>query len=389
MKNTTNKTNGIVVLSLFDGMSCARLALDKVGLKVDKYIASEVKKFAISHTLKQFPNTIMCGDVTKLHYNKSKKTLYANCKRIEKNGVIVRWDCRNATPIHVGKIDLLIGGSPCQQFSNAFSFSKNPFKGLKGKDSKLFYEYLRLLNETNPTYFLLENVKMTKPNKDALDSYLGVEAIYINSDKLTYQHRARYYWTNIKGITNVEDAHVSFKDYKITTLPRLEPILIHNKFNEDKLPLNITSEELNRICNNNLWAYEELKMVNPSLTKEEFIEELHNILSESIAKRMPFRERMWANGVGKGKFVAKNITNEDKVGALTRVQDRNPCSGCIAFGDFYRYLNRLELCKAQGVEYAFLNDLSYRQLQDVLGDGFTIDVIAHLLTPLKKKYASK
>ena len=389
MKTTTNETNGIVVLSLFDGMSCARLALDKIGLRVDKYIASEVKKFAISHTLEKFPNTIMCGDVTKLHYHKGKKTLYANCKRIEKDGVIVRWDCRKATPIHVGKIDLLIGGSPCQQFSHAFSFSKNPLKGLKGKDSKLFYEYLRLLKEIKPRYFLLENVKMTKPNKEALDSYLGVEAIYINSDKLTYQHRARYYWTNIKGIKKVTDANVSFKDYKITTIPRLEPILIHNKFHEDKLPLNLTSEEVNLICNNNLWAYEELQKINPSLTKEEFVEELHNILSESIAKRMPFRERMWANGVGKGKFVAKNITNEDKVGALTRVQDRNPCSGCIAFGDFYRYLNRLELSKAQGVEYAFLNDLSYRQLQDVLGDGFTIDVIAHLLTPLKKKYTSK
>ena len=386
-KIETNKE--LVVLSLFDGMSCAQLALDKVGLKVDKYIASEIKKFAVSNTLKQFPNTVMCGDVTKLHYNKSKKTLYANCTRIEKDGVLVRWDCRKATPIHVGKIDLLVGGSPCQQFSAAFSFSKNPLKGLKGKDSKLFYEYLRLLKETNPTYFLLENVKMSKPNKEALDSYLGVEAIYLNSDKLTYQHRARYYWTNIKGIAEVPDIPVSFKDFRITTLSRVEPILIHNKFHENKLPLNLTSEEVEHICNNNLWAYTELKKANPSLTKEEFVEELHKILSESIAKRTPFRERMWANGASTGKYVAKNITNEDKVGALTRAQDRFPCSGCIAFGDFYRYMNRLELCKAQGVDYAFLKDLSYGQLQDALGDGFTIDAVAHLLTPLKKKYANK
>ncbi len=183
-----------------------------------------------------------------------------------------------------------------------------------------------------------------------------------------------------------KDAKVNFMDYKITTIPRVESILAHNKFNEDKLDLNLTPLEIETIFANNKWAYDEIKKVNPSITKEGFIEEIHAILSESIAKRVPFRERMWANGTSKGQFVAKNITFEDKVGALTRVQDRCPCSGCIAFGDFYRYLNRLELCKAQGVEYAFLNDLSYRQLQDVLGDGFTIDVIAILLDPLTKKY---
>ena len=128
--------NGIKVLSLFDGISCGQIALERAGIKVDKYYASEIKKHAIKVTMEHFPNTIQIGDVTKVSYNDG--ILYTE------NG-----------EFNIGNIDLLIGGSPCQDFSLI-----NPKgKGLKGDKSRLFYEYLRLLNEIKPKYFLLENDK--------------------------------------------------------------------------------------------------------------------------------------------------------------------------------------------------------------------------------------
>lgn len=114
------------VLSLFDGMSCGQQALERAGFKVDNYFASEIKPHAIKVTQHNYPNTIQLGDVTKI-----------NAKDLP-------------------KIDLLIGGSPCQDFSSA----NKEKKGLEGIKSGLFYEYLRLLKETNPKYFLLENVAM-------------------------------------------------------------------------------------------------------------------------------------------------------------------------------------------------------------------------------------
>ena len=151
------------VLSLFDGMSCGQLALNQLGFKIDNYYASEIDKNAIKLTQHHFPNTIQLGDVTKINSN----------------------DLPN--------IDLLIGGSPCQGFSLAG-------KKLNFDDprSKLFFEYVRLLKETNPKYFLLENVRMKKEYQDVITSYLGVKPIMINSSSFSAQDRIRYYWTNIQ-----------------------------------------------------------------------------------------------------------------------------------------------------------------------------------------------
>lgn len=153
------------VLSLFDGMSCGQIALDQLGIKVDNYFASEIDKFAIQIAQKNYPDTIQIGDV------------------IDVKG------------LDLPKIDLLCGGSPCQGFSSAG-------KELNFQDSrsKLFFEFVRLLKETKPKYFLLENVSMKKEFRDIISSYLGVEPILINSSKLTAQNRVRYYWTNIPNI---------------------------------------------------------------------------------------------------------------------------------------------------------------------------------------------
>lgn len=161
MQNNLN-TEGIVVLSLFDGMSCGQIALQKLGIKVKQYYAAEIDKHAIKVTQHNFPNTIQLGDVTKVFAK------------------------------DLPKIDLLIGGSPCQGFS--FAGKQLAFNDPR---SKLFFEFVRLKNECNPTYFMLENVKMKKEFELIISKYLGVASIEVNSALLSAQNRKRCYWTNI------------------------------------------------------------------------------------------------------------------------------------------------------------------------------------------------
>ena len=151
------------VLSLFDGMSCGQIALNRCGLKYDKYYASEIDKHAIMVTMANYPNTIQLGDVKKIKGS------------------------------DLSKIDLLIGGSPCQDISNL-----NKFKmGLDGDKSGLFYQYWRLWQETKPKYFLLENVFGNKNAVKQITKLMGVRPIKISSNWVSAQNRLRLYWTNI------------------------------------------------------------------------------------------------------------------------------------------------------------------------------------------------
>jgi DNA-cytosine methyltransferase len=160
MKSETMQ--GINVLSLFDGMSCGQLALERAGIKVNKYYAAEIDKYAINVTMKNFPNTIQLGDVTKVK------------------------------GADLPEIHLIIGGSPCQGFSFAG-------KGLNFEDqrSKLFFEFVRLVNECSPKWFFLENVKMKKEHELVISQYMKVPPIEINSALVSAQNRVRLYWTNI------------------------------------------------------------------------------------------------------------------------------------------------------------------------------------------------
>tara|TARA_X000001382_G_scaffold108473_1_gene84346 strand:+ start:1247 stop:2182 length:936 start_codon:yes stop_codon:yes gene_type:complete len=174
----------INVLSLFDGMSCGQIALEKAGIQVDKYYAAEIDKYAIKVAKANYPDMIHLGDV------------------------------REVKADSLPQIDLLIGGSPCQGFS--FAGKQLNFDDPR---SKLFWEYVRLLKDLKPKYFLLENVKMKKESMDVITEALGVEPIFINSNLVSAQNRQRYYWTNIpmdklpddKGIVLadiLEDGHV-------------------------------------------------------------------------------------------------------------------------------------------------------------------------------------
>ena len=173
------------VLSLFDGMSCGQQALERAGIKVNQYFASEIDKYAIQVTMANYPNTIQLGSV------------------VDVDGY------------SLPKIDIIMGGSPCQSFSFA-----GKRKGMSTKDeqeiltldhylrlksegyefegqSYLFWEYIRLLNEVKPTYFILENVMMGEKWEKVLSKAIGVNAIEINSALVSAQNRRRLYWTNI------------------------------------------------------------------------------------------------------------------------------------------------------------------------------------------------
>ncbi len=174
------------ILSLFDGMSCGQIALNKLGIKYDNYFASEIDKYAIQVTQKNYPNTKQIGSV-----------------------VDVKGD-------DLPKIDLLYGGSPCQGFSTAGNELN-----FNDPRSKLFFEFVRLLKECKPKYFLLENVGMKKEFRDIISGYLGCEPVHINSAKLTAQNRPRFYWTNIPNVTQPTDKGVTveqvlnIKDVKV------------------------------------------------------------------------------------------------------------------------------------------------------------------------------
>ena len=181
----SNFEKGITVLSLFDGISCGQIALERSGIKVDKYYASEIDKYAIKITAKNYPNTVQLGDVSYINAN------------------------------DLPKIDLLIGGSPCQDLSN-YKYYKKDVKGLDGSKSGLFYHYVRLLKELKPKYFLLENVaSMEDKWRDIISEELGVKPIMINSNLVCAAERKRYYWTNIPDITQPKNKNINLKDIVI------------------------------------------------------------------------------------------------------------------------------------------------------------------------------
>ena len=176
--------NSINVLSLFDGMSCGQIALERAGISVNKYYASELDAHAMKITQHNYPNTIQLGDVTKWK----------------------EWD------IDWASIDLVIGGSPCQGFS--FAGKQLNFDDPR---SKLFFEFVdichRVADENPKMKFMLENVRMKKEYQDVISKYLGVEPIVINSSLVSAQNRYRLYWTNIPNVTQPEQVDYCIEDF--------------------------------------------------------------------------------------------------------------------------------------------------------------------------------
>ena len=227
------------VLSVCDGISCGRVALERAGVDVRKYYASEIDKYAIAITQHHYPDTIQLGDIAKLYYIDNNDGTFSFSSE---KGLI-------STP----KIDMLIGGTPCTSLS--FIGTKIGMRSkeeevytleryLKLKEngaefigqSYLFWEYVRLLSEINPKYFLLENVRMDKKWADLISKNVGVEPIPINSSFVSAQNRPRLYWTNIphvempkdKGIVldDILDSHADRRDVAYTkTVQKALPVM--------------------------------------------------------------------------------------------------------------------------------------------------------------------
>ena len=222
-------SEGINVLSLFDGISCGQVALNRAGIKVNNYFASEIDKHAIKVTQSNYPNTIQIGDVTKVQ------------------------------GVDLPKIDLLMGGSPCQGFS--FSGKQLNFDDPR---SKLFFEFVRLIEEVKPKYWLLENVVMKQEYQDVISKHLGVEPIKLNSALTSSQNRVRLYWANF-DITEPTDQGIKLEDviedvsvYRIPKnyhkyIPNENPKFV-DPYNKKAITKNKSSTLRTNVNNGNMWV---------------------------------------------------------------------------------------------------------------------------------------
>lgn len=315
------------VLSLFDGISCGQEALKKLEIKVENYFASEIDGNAIKVTQHNFPNTIQLGDVTLLKE-----------KELEK----------------LPKIDLLIGGSPCQGFSFAG-------KGLNFEDkrSKLFFDFVRILDLIKPTYFFLENVVMKQEYQNIISNMLGVEPIEINSNLVSAQNRRRLYWTNLP-IGNKEDFIKKIKDKNISLKEVIDySIPLRNGKGECFANLNI-----GRITG---------RKFNERGVRDDYNKNLK--ITQTLEVR---RENLKSNC----------LTTVDKDNVLTPLSSGR-------YIDVYnknlpfRYLSLKEYCKLQTLpENYFYNNkgeliISESQAKKAVGNGWTVNVICLFFNTLK------
>jgi len=289
------KKGGIVVLSLFDGMSCGRIAFDRAGIKVKKYYASEIDKYAQIVSEKNYPDIIRLGDITKWR----------------------EWK--------IEKPDIIIGGSPCQGFSFAG-------KGLNFNDprSALFFTFVDILKHYKPKYFLLENVRMKKEYQKVISDCLGVEPIEINSALVSAQNRWRLYWTNIKGVTQPADRGIFLKD----------------------IIEDANTEKLKAYC------------IDANYAKGAS----HTQYSEKSRRQLVKNTR---------RFNEKSLsltTNGNKTGSGVSV---------IPHFQQWRKLTPLECERLQTVPDNYTNHVSNSQRYKMLGNGWTVDVIAHIFRGLK------
>lgn len=292
------------VLSLFDGISAGQVALERAGIKVDKYFASEIDKHAIKVTMANYPNTIQLGNIC------------------------------NIRASDLPKIDLLIGGSPCQGFS--FAGKQLAFNDPR---SALFFEYVRLLKELKPKYFLLENVRMKKEHLDVISQQLGVEPVVINSSLVSAQNRVRYYWANF-SIIQPQDKGIMLKD-----------IIEQGEVDRDKSHCLDASY----FKGGNLKSY-----------FEKHRRQL--VFNYSSSGR--------GNGIIEGRF-----TDAEKALTLTATGYSNRSMSAVMkdVENFtWRKLTPLECERLQTFPDNYTNHVSNTQRYKALGNSWTVDVIAHI-----------
>lgn len=327
----------MVVLSLFDGMSCGQLALKKLGVKVDKYFASEVDKYAIKVALDNFPETVQLGCVTDVKADE------------------------------LPKIDLLIGGSPCQGFSFAG-------KGLNFDDerSKLFFEYVRLLKECKPTYFLLENVKMKKEHEAIITEYLGVEPVKINSSLLSAQNRIRLYWTNIPNIEQPDDKGILLKDV-------LENAGIVGRVVGRRLKDGVRKDYDMSIKPEQVF---EPRLDNKCGTLTTVGKDNTLLLTE---KALAYMDRKVKGGRNHWDFKHHSDVRNDKSACVTANFFKGVPYNVLKDWDCIRKLSTVECERLQTVPDGYTSCVSNTQRYKMLGNGWTVDVVAHIFNNMENE----
>jgi len=307
------------VLSLFDGISCGQLALNRANIKYNNYHASEIDKHAIKITQHHFPNTNQLGDVTLLKSDS------------------------------LPKIDLLIGGSPCQSFSVAGDGS-----GFDGK-SKLFFEFVRLKNELNPTYFLLENVKMKKEWQNVITEHLKVEPIEINSNLVSAQHRRRMYWTNIPNVEKPKDKGIKLSDILDDSVDG------ERKYGDFKA----NNGKIIRIENNEFpYTFYEARTEEGKKERKR----VRELTGKDTTPRGPKYKIYLPLRSGNSNCIVATPSQLDYV---------------VDSNGLYRKLTINEIEKLQNIPLDYTKLASENQRRKMLGNGWTIDVISHIFSYIK------
>lgn len=371
------------VLSLFDGLSCGQIALNRAGIKYDKYFASEVDKYAIKVTMNNYPNTVQLGDI------------------------------RNIKASDLPTIDLLLGGSPCTQFSmsgtrvgmvtedNVEVTSLEKYLELKQQgfvfkgQSYLFWEYVRLLKELKPKYFLLENVKMHKKWSTIITNSLGVDFIKINSSLVSAQNRDRLYWTNIPNVTQPEDKHIYLKDIiEHGEVDRFKSYCIdanyfkggnvHQYFEKSRRQLvfdrciqvgHVGDKSRQGTC---IYATNG-KSVTISATGG-------NLGSKTGLYTIAPRGRHIVDGKGYDTVQRLETSYSEKSSCLTTVQKDSLLLDLQNY--IVRKLTPLECERLQTVPEGYTKGVSNSQRYKGLGNGWTVDVITHIFKGLKDNMLS-
>lgn len=305
------------VLSLCDGMSCGRIALEKCGIPVEEYYASEIKDIAIKVTLDNYPDTIEIGDVRKVSYTDG----------------ILHTEKGDFT---VGKIDLVMFGSPCQTFSVAIPTEQRI--GLENLEkSGLFFDCYRILQEVQPKYFLMENVRSMKDaDRDIISNCMGVQPIMIDSALVAAAMRKRYYWTNIPNVVVPEKKDVPFQSI---------------------LDSGYTEREKAR-C---------LAVIDsrPNTTP---VKMFHRYYSSGFTTLIFKSRQHYLNCCQYYNDHYKGLAAVDIPVGETEIFDG------------VRYMNQAEMERCQTVPEGYTKCLTRNQAADVLGDGWTVDIIAHILS---------
>jgi site-specific DNA-cytosine methylase len=297
------------VLSLFDGISCGQIALNRAGIQYENYYASEINKNAIKVTLDNYPNTIQLGDITKIR---------------SKN---------------IPSIDLLMGGSPCQGFSTIGNRTN-----FEHPESNLFFEYIRIKNECKPKWFLLENVMMKQEWQDIISEYIGAHPIMIDSALVSAQRRKRLYWTNIP-----------FKN-----LPANKYIYL-----TDIMDLSIKTK--GKIIDIYATATNNFHFVYPKF-----------LCRQDIYKDKKRNE--------KSSVRIKMIKSNKATTILTRVE-HYPLIKNNGLG--FRYPTQNECERLQTVPEGYTKSVIYNRAIELLGNGWTVDVIVHILNGMRNTMIEK